>query len=92
MTDYINTPPEYFLRGKSKAELNENFKVTPEFQEWLREFSDAQNLGRSAYVREALCGWSTLVVIFPEMRSISLERLRNDPEFVRNILVLLKKV
>ena len=89
--DYINTPPEHFLRS-SKSEENENFRVTPEFRDWLREFSDAQNLSRSAYVREALCGWATLVVLFPRLRSVSLERLRKDPEFVRNVFVLLEKV
>ena len=96
MIDYINTPPEHFLKGgplsDSKSEEIENFRATREFKDWLKEYSDSHKLCRSDYVREALCGWSTLIRIYPELRSIPLANLRKDKEHVRKILVLLEEV
>ena len=86
----LDRRPEEFLTGK--LEDNENFKCTPEYKTWLACQAGRFDITKSDYVREAVSFYSTLLTLSPRVRDLSLEGLRADPEFVRNILVLLEKV
>lgn len=86
----LDRRPEEFLTGK--LEDNENFKCTPEFKTWLACQAGSFDITKSDYVREAVCFYSALLKLSPRVRDLNMDRLRADPEFVRNILVLLEKV
>ena len=86
----IDRNPADFLTGK--LEDLESFKATPEFKQWLVCFADHFDRTRSEFVREAIINYATFLQICPELRGISVQRLRSKPDHVRKILVLLEEV
>ena len=83
--------PEEFLKA-GKLEDPDGYKATPEFKSWLDAFSVQCNKSRSEFMREAICMWATLLEIEPDLKSLTVQRIRDRKDYVGKILVLLKEI
>lgn len=68
------------------------FKCDDGFNDWLCKAVGRSEMDRSKFMRKAIHTYGTLLSIYPEFESVSVERLLKSPELVRKILVILEEV
>ena len=90
MTDYLNTPLEKFLQGDRNTCAT--FTVTREYKTALRVVACEHGVTDTCFMIEAITFYATLLKIHPDLRNASMNKIRDEAEYDRNVLVLLEKV
>ena len=91
MTDYLNTPLESFLQD-GERDTCATFKVTREYKAALRVVACEYGITDTCFMRDAITFYAALLKIHPDLRNVSMNKIRDEADYVRNILVLLEKV
>jgi len=67
-------------------------KCNEEFNDMLCHAMGGADMNRSEFMRQGSHIYATLLSICPEFKSVTVERLKKNPNLVRKILVILEEL